>query len=68
MQKRIYEKHRAPGRPQVYARPILIRLAPNALKAIDKWARQHKTQRNEAIRRLLEIGLRAKEKRVKTEE
>ena len=43
---------------------VVVRLQPEPLNAIDKWVAKHPDQptRAEAIRRLVEIGLKAKGK------
>jgi hypothetical protein len=50
------------GRPRVDATPILVRIPPDELAAIDGWVKAKsvpKPSRPEAIRRLVEIGLKA---------
>jgi len=37
-----------------------VRLAPELLTLVDKWASKAETNRSEAIRQLVEIGLKAK--------
>jgi hypothetical protein len=39
---------------------IPMRFTPEAVKAVDIWAKANEVSRSEAIRRLVEIGLRAK--------
>lgn len=55
-------KKKPRGRPRVGATPIMVRMPPNELKNLDKWiGRQGEAPtRPEAIRRLVELGLRAK--------
>jgi hypothetical protein len=47
------------GRPPVHAVPILVRVPPAELKPIDAWIERHglAISRPEAIRRLVELGL-----------
>jgi hypothetical protein len=57
-------KKRGRGRPPTDSTPILVRVPPEVLEGIDSWiAKQTDDQtRPEAIRRLVEIGLKAKPK------
>jgi hypothetical protein len=50
------------GRPPVESEAINVRMMADALKSLDDWRRQQDDLpgRPEAIRRLVEIGLRAK--------
>jgi len=50
------------GRPPVESEAINVRMIADALKSLDDWRRQQDDLpgRPEAIRRLVEIGLRAK--------
>jgi hypothetical protein len=50
------------GRPPVGAIPVLVRIPPGEMLPIDDWIAGQKTptSRPEAIRRLVEIGLKAK--------
>jgi hypothetical protein len=50
------------GRPPglKYAGAIPARFEIMTMKALDAWALQHKVTRSEAIRRLVELGLKAK--------
>jgi hypothetical protein len=51
------------GRPPVGAIPILVRIPPTEMPAIDAWMSEHKLiSRPEAIRRLVELGLKGKTK------
>jgi hypothetical protein len=52
------------GRPAVGSVPIMVRIPPADLKPIDRWiSKQAKPlSRPEAIRRLVELGLEAKQK------
>jgi metal-responsive CopG/Arc/MetJ family transcriptional regulator len=47
------------GRPPTGAAlPVTaVRLAPELLATVDKWAKKAETNRSEAIRRLVELGL-----------
>jgi hypothetical protein len=58
------EKKRGRGRPATDATPILVRLQPDRLKALDAWATKQDDEpsRPEAIRRLVELGLKVKPK------
>jgi hypothetical protein len=61
-QKTVHKKSR--GRPsgQRYSETIPARLEPEAVEALDKWAADHNVSRSEAMRRLVELGLKAKPK------
>ena len=48
-------RDRPVGRP--YGAAIPVRLAPEAIAAIDKWAAGRDLTRSDAIRRLVELGL-----------
>jgi hypothetical protein len=53
------------GRPRVDAVPVLVRIPPDELAVIDGWIKgkqSPKPSRPEAIRRLVELGLKAKGK------
>jgi hypothetical protein len=52
------------GRPPVNAVPVLVRIPPAEIEPIDLWISKQKPSpsRPEAIRRLVEIGLKAKGK------
>jgi hypothetical protein len=53
------------GRPRVDATPVMVRLAPDQLKRLDKWIAAQKAEqvgRPEAIRRLMTLGLSAVER------
>jgi hypothetical protein len=60
--KTVHKKSR--GRPagQRYAETIPARLEPTTVVAVDTWAAANDVSRSEAIRRLVEIGLKAKGK------
>ena len=55
-------KKRARGRPPSGGRDpmVAIRMPPDLIAEADAWAEANGTGRSEAIRRLVEIGLRAK--------
>jgi hypothetical protein len=49
------------GRPATGKDPLLTVRAPKAIiEAIDDWAQKNSATRSEAVRRLVELGLRAK--------
>ena len=49
------------GRPATGKHPLLTVRAPrDIIEAIDGWARKNKANRSEAVRRLVELGLKAK--------
>jgi hypothetical protein len=50
------------GRPPVGAIPVLVRIPPAEMLPIDDWISEHKgsISRPEAIRRLVELGLKVK--------
>jgi hypothetical protein len=49
------------GRPATGRDPVsAVRLPVELTAAVDKWAEDNKANRSEAIRRLVEIGLKAK--------
>ena len=50
------------GRPPVNAVPVLVRIPPAEIEPIDAWIAKQKPEpsRPEAIRRLVEIGLKAR--------
>jgi hypothetical protein len=52
------------GRPAVGAIPVLVRIPPAEMQLIDDWISDQKgfTSRPEAVRRLVEVGLKAKAK------
>jgi hypothetical protein len=52
------------GRPPVNAIPVLVRIPPAEIEPIDEWISGQKPRptRPEAIRRLVELGLKAKSK------
>jgi len=54
-------KRKKPGPPATgKGTPIFVRLQPDLLKVVDRWAKVDATSRPEAIRRLIELGLKAR--------
>jgi hypothetical protein len=65
MSKAITRTRKSRGRPSTGAESVHLRVLPNQSAAIDAWiARQKEPEisRPEAIRRLVELGLKAKSK------
>ena len=62
MRKSISVKHKKPGRPATGHDPFVgIRLPESLLEEIAEWSDKHEAaSRSDAIRRLVEIGLKAK--------
>jgi hypothetical protein len=60
--KTVHKKSR--GRPAgvKYGETIPARFEPGTMVALDDWANRNEVSRSEAIRRLVEIGLKAKGK------
>jgi hypothetical protein len=60
--KTVHKKSR--GRPSgvKYSETIPARLEPATLASLDAWAISHDVSRSEAIRRLVELGLKVKTK------
>jgi hypothetical protein len=58
--KTVHKKSR--GRPagSKYSETIPARLEPVTVAGLDAWAASHDVSRSEAIRRLVELGLKAK--------
>ncbi len=58
--KTVHKKSR--GRPAGvrFGETIPARFEPEMIAAIEKWADEHETSRSEAIRRLVELGLKVK--------
>jgi hypothetical protein len=57
------EKKKGRGRPATDATPVLVRVLPEQLANVDRWIAKQKGEalsRPEALRRLVEIGLKAK--------
>jgi hypothetical protein len=52
---------RPPGRPYTGKARITVpaRFDADVIEAVDEWAEQHRVVRSEAIRRLVELGLKA---------
>ncbi len=59
-EKTVYKK--SMGRPSgiKYGGAIPARFAISTIEMLDAWAVKHKVSRSEAIRRLVELGLKAK--------
>lgn len=65
MSRAIVDSRKSRGRPRVDATQIGLRLPPDNLVALDAWIERQSDpdlSRPEAIRRLVEIGLRTKAK------
>jgi hypothetical protein len=61
MKKSIIVKPKRIGRPPTGKDPIVgVRFPKEAIAEIDAWAKASKTTRSEAIRRLVELGLKGK--------
>jgi hypothetical protein len=62
-------KKRGRGRPFLGAQPVMVRLLPSRVAAIDKWrkAQPDHPGRPEAIRRLVEVALAIKAKKPNSE-
>jgi hypothetical protein len=61
MKKSISVKPKRVGRPPTGKDPIVgARFPKEAISQIDAWANANNTSRSEAIRRLVELGLRGK--------
>lgn len=56
------EKRKGRGRPATDATPILVRMLPDQVEALDNWIAKQGDDlgRPEAIRRLVDLGLKAK--------
>jgi len=67
MKKQVKTVHRKPGRPRGtrYAGNIPVRLTPETLEFVDRWADQNSISRSEALRRLVERGLARERRRLK---
>jgi metal-responsive CopG/Arc/MetJ family transcriptional regulator len=59
-EKTVHKKPR--GRPagQRFRETIPVRLTPDMIKTVDAWARRNDVSRSQAIRDLIEAGLKAK--------
>jgi hypothetical protein len=63
MAKSIFVKRKSVGRPATGTDPLYgVRIADALMKQIMDWARAHHANRSEAIRRLVQLGLKAKGK------
>ena len=61
MAKSIVAKQKRPGRPATGHDPMYgARLSDELVGQIDAWAKTEKISRSEAIRRLVELGLKKK--------
>jgi hypothetical protein len=61
MAKSIKVNQKKRGRPATGRDPVsAVRLPVELTAAIDKWAQQNEANRSQAIRRLVELGLKAK--------
>jgi hypothetical protein len=61
MVKSITVHKKSRGRPATGSDPaVTVRLPQKVLDAVEQWAEQNGASRSEAIRRLVEIGLKAK--------
>ena len=61
--KAISVKRKKPGRPATGTEPLYgVRIAGDLMAQIQKWAKENSASRSEAIRRLVELGLKAKAK------
>jgi hypothetical protein len=63
MAKSIPVKRKKPGRPATGTEPLYGgRISDDLMSEIMTWAKSHDLSRSEAIRRLVELGLKAKTK------
>ena len=64
MKSRINNVKKSRGRPPVESEAVTVRVASDALREIDDWRREQEDLpgRPEAIRQLVELGLKAKGK------
>jgi hypothetical protein len=63
MKKAISVDKKKPGRPATGISPLLsARVPPEVFAAVEAWASERKLTPSEAIRRLVELGLKAKSK------
>lgn len=61
MTKSISVVHKKRGRPATGTDPLLtVRAPPELIEAIDAWAAKAKLARSEAVRQLIEAGLKTK--------
>ena len=58
MAKSISVKQKKRGRPATGVRPIIgLRLSDSDIARVDRWAAEHEVSRSEAVRLLIERGL-----------
>jgi hypothetical protein len=63
MAKSISVKRKKVGRPATGTEPLYgVRISDDLMGRIEKWAEENSATRSEAIRRLVDLGLRAKAK------
>jgi hypothetical protein len=63
MAKSIKVNQKKRGRPATGRDPVsAVRLSAELTASVDKWAEDHEANRSEAIRRLVELGLKARGK------
>jgi hypothetical protein len=63
MAKSISVKRKRPGRPATGTEPLYgLRISDDLMGRIQKWAKDNSATRSDAIRRLVELGLKAKGK------
>lgn len=63
MAKSISVKRKKAGRPATGTEPLYgVRMSDELMGRIERWAEENSATRSEAIRRLVEIGLKAKGK------
>ena len=61
MAKSIKVNQKKRGRPATGRDPVsAVRLTADLTAAVDKWAEDHEANRSEAIRRLVELGLKVR--------
>ena len=61
MSNLISVKRKKPGRPATGTEPLYgVRISDDLMGRIEKWAAENTASRSEAIRRLVELGLKAK--------
>jgi hypothetical protein len=61
MSKSITVKRKKPGRPPTGTEPLYgVRISDELMGRIEKWATENTASRSEAIRHLVELGLKAK--------
>lgn len=59
MKRSISVKQKKRGRPPTGIRPIVgLRLSEVEIQRVDRWAAEHRVNRSEAVRLLIERGLR----------